>query len=65
MDYKAYFQRYADAQYLDDSGKPRQIQGAAPTEEERYQAFEARILAKLEERRIAMCADDWKPTFGE
>jgi len=65
MDYKAYFEKYAEPKYLDDSGKPRKMQGAAPTEEERYQAYEARILAKIEERRISMVVDDWEPTFGD
>lgn len=61
MDYKAFFEMYGDTVLQNDTG----FFGNHFTVEQMYIAFEARILAKLEEQRIAMCADDWEPTFGE
>ena len=55
VDYKAFFEKYAEDKYFCNDGITRKIQGASPTEEERYQAYEARILAKLQVPKVS----DW------
>lgn len=54
-DYKEFFEKYKGVTYLGEHGKLRMMADSEPTEEERYQAFEARMLAKLQAQKVT----DW------
>lgn len=56
MDYKEFFKENGDRILTENDFD-------FITVEELAAAIEARILAKLEEQRIAMAVDDWDPTF--
>lgn len=58
MDYKEFFKENGDRILTENDFD-------FITVEELAAAIEARILAKLEEQRIAMAVDDWAGTFGE
>lgn len=58
MDYKEFFKENGDRILTENDFD-------FITVEELAAAIEARILAKLEEQRIAMAVEDWDPTFGD
>ena len=58
MDYKEFFKRNGDRILTENDYD-------FLTVEDLYQAFEARILDKIEDQRKAKTAEDWDKTFGE
>lgn len=47
VDHRAFFEKYKGVTYLGERGKLRMMADSEPTEEERYQATKARLLAEV------------------